>query len=540
MYFLTEEKIAAARESVASRVKNKQFKSPLRLQKARQWVERTGGLPGRIESALAAFRDSDSFYDLDRFLAMKEDVNAACQLISLQYDHIQFDKYSLFDGFPYNNFEEIRAALEDPDAMMLAGFYRDTIIPEINAKQPEIVGISVSYFPQLIPGFLLAREIRKVSPNTYITQGGPVISWGKDILTRQAEGFSRLIDSFCVGEGEPCIAGLVKTIKEGGNPDSIPNLVYFKEGSASVTPLQGREARLETLHTPDYQNMPLAQYLAPERVISLPLTKGCYYNRCKFCNYSFIRMTQYRERPVRLTIKDLEKIVAQTGERVFSFESDVIRPGYLLEFSRALADAGLNIKWHSVMRFEENLDREFFDTLARAGCIRMYLGLESANPRVLKEMDKGTTVAVMQEVLEYCHEAGIATEIGVFVGYPGETAAEAEDSLNFIKRNRDSIDRADTGPFRLLKGAPVAHEVNPACLPPGKTPDDYWYTMEYCHPQHEASREKFQQIIAEIESLYPNLKLLDISQEILYLAKYGKQVLKKLNKNRYGSPAKGE
>jgi radical SAM superfamily enzyme YgiQ (UPF0313 family) len=531
IYFLTKEKIAAARESVASRVKNKEFRSSLLLQKAQQLVESTGWLPGCIELSVAAYRDIEAFYNLDRFLSMKEDINAACQLISFQYNHIQFNKYSLFEEFPYNNFEEIRAALDDPDSIMLAEFYRDTIIPEIKAKQPEIVGISVVYFSQLIPAFLLAVEIRKVSPNTHIIQGGPIISWGKDILIRQADGFSRLIDSFCVGEGEPCIKGLVKTIKQGGNLDSIPNLVYFKERNACVNHIQNQDVRLEMLPTPDYQNMPMAQYLAPERVISLPLTKGCYYNRCKFCNYSFIKMTKYRERPVRLAIKDIEKIVEQTGEKVFSFESDVIRPEYLLRFSRALLDAGLNIKWHSVMRFEKNLDREFFDTLASAGCIRMYLGLESANPRVLKEMNKGTTINVIREVLKYCNEAGIATEIGVFVGYPGETAAEAEDSLNFIIQNRDSIDRADTGPFRLLKGSPVANEVNPACLPPGKTPDDYWYTMEYRSPEQDVHREKYQRIIDEIESLYPNLKLMDISQEILYLARYGKQVLKKLNKN---------
>ena len=153
---------------------------------------------------------------------------------------------------------------------------------------------------------------------------------------------------------------------------------------------------------------------------------------------------------------------------------------------------------------------------------------------------KGTTIDVIGQVLGYCNEAGIATEIGVFVGYPGETAAEAEDSLSFIKQNRDSIDRADTGPFRLLKGAPVALEINPACLPPGKTSDDYWYTMEYCNPEYDAHREKYQQIIEEIESLYPNLKLMDISQEILYLARYGKQVLRTLTNNQSGSSANGE
>ena len=39
IYFLTREKIAAAREAVAARVKNKQFKSSLLLQKARQLLK---------------------------------------------------------------------------------------------------------------------------------------------------------------------------------------------------------------------------------------------------------------------------------------------------------------------------------------------------------------------------------------------------------------------------------------------------------------------------------------------------------------------
>ena len=118
IYFLTEEKIAAVREAVATRVKNKQFMSPILLQKARQLVECTRGLPGRIESSVAAYRYSDTFYDLDRFRAMKEDVNAACQLISLQYDHIQFNTYSFFKEFPYDSFEEIRAAIDDPGSML--------------------------------------------------------------------------------------------------------------------------------------------------------------------------------------------------------------------------------------------------------------------------------------------------------------------------------------------------------------------------------------------------------------------------------------
>ncbi|HLP57321.1 MAG TPA: hypothetical protein VK186_00760, partial [Candidatus Deferrimicrobium sp.] len=293
LYFLKREKVRLAREIVKQRIKNGELTSEHLRQEAEKLLSETMDLPPRIDDSAAGFRDPGIYYNPGSLWAIKADVEAACRLISFQYDptgRLRFGKYSLFEGFSYNRFEEIQAACDDPAAKMLTDFYREKVIPWIVAKQPQLVGFSVPYFPQLIPTFLLAREIRKVSPDTHITCGGPVITWGKETILRQADRFVSLIDSFCVGEGEDCISGLAKTLETKQNFFAVPNLVYLQKGKPAVCSQQHNVVNLGRLSPPDYSGMPMEKYLAPQRLISLPLTKGCYYNRCKFCNYSFIKM----------------------------------------------------------------------------------------------------------------------------------------------------------------------------------------------------------------------------------------------------------
>ncbi|MDQ1351270.1 MAG: anaerobic magnesium-protoporphyrin monomethyl ester cyclase [Acidobacteriota bacterium] len=528
LYFLNGEKVTRAREIVQQQLNNGELTSAHPRQEVEKLLAASADLPQRIEDCAAGFRAPEIFYSPDKLWAIKADAKAAFRLLSLQYDptgRLRFDKYSLFEGFSYNSFEEIRAALEDPAATMLVEFYREKVIPDIIAKTPGLVGFSVPYFPQLLPAFLLAREIRKTSPHTHITYGGPVITWGKETLMRQADQFASLIDSFCIGEGEDCISELAKALEMKQDLSVVPNLVYFQRGKPADGPHRVNAVDLGKLMAPDYSGMPMEKYPAPRRVISLPLTKGCYYNRCRFCNYSFIKMTTYRERPAAAAVRDIEHIIAQTGDRVFSFESDVIRPGYLLEFSRELLRQGVDIKWHAVMRFEKGTSRDFFDVLARAGCVRIYFGLESANPRILQKMDKGAAVEIIQKTLEACSGAGIAAEVGAFLGYPGETVSEARDTLNFIRLNRSHIDRVDTGFFRLLKGAPVVEDLARQGLCPDKTGADYWYTINVPNPTLENDRPTFEGILQELENLFPVLGALDIPEEILYAARFGKAII---------------
>lgn len=527
LYFLDEERLSLAVLGVKERLKHNDISTPALKDEAIRLTADTE-LPGRLGASLEGFRESSRFYDLQDFLNLKQDFRDGCRLISLQYEGIRFEKYSLYEDFPYNSFDDIRSAIDHQGTAMLVEFYRHSFLKEIEQQQPGLLAVSVAFFSQLIPSFVLAEYVRRISPNTHIIMGGPIITWGADTLTRHAESFSTLIDSFCLGEGEHCLTALVKGLENSEDLSKVPNLVYFSDGKVTANPVEELDISLHELHTPDYNSLPMDRYLAPEGIISLPLTKGCYYNKCQFCNYAFIKMSEYRERPVEKTVQDVQRIVDLCGKHVFCFESDVIEPSYLLRFSLQLLKSGVKIKWHAVLRFEESVDQSFFDTLASAGCIRIYFGLESGNPRLLKEMEKGTRREIIEKTLIYCNEAGIAAEVGVFVGYPGETPEEAMDTLNLVRRHRSAISRADAGFFRLLKGAPVVEKINLSQLPEGKDSRDFWYTMEFINDSLESHKETFQHIFETLEGMFPVLTTMDISEEILYLARYGKSFLPQL------------
>jgi anaerobic magnesium-protoporphyrin IX monomethyl ester cyclase len=528
LYQLTRDRVGAAVHRVSDRVENNSFESSDRKEEARALLEKTRDLPQRIEASVAGFRDPGKFYDPETFVSQREDLRTACRILTLQFDRIVFDKYSLFESHSYDGFDEIKAALDDPESVFLRDFYMETIIPQVAAEKPALFGMSVSYFSQLIPSFLLAAEIRKVSPSTHISMGGPVTTWGEHIMVNEASLFSQWIDSFCRGEGELCIGGLVESLGNGAGLDTVPSLVYFAHGQARANPKGSRDIQLKTLATPDYDNMPLDRYLAPDRIISMPLTKGCYYNRCEFCNYAFIKIASYRERPPELAAKDVAQLVERTGERVFSFESDVISPSYLKRFSRALINEGVKIRWHGCMRFERTLDQEFFDILAEAGCIRMYYGMESANQLTLDRMDKGTTVESIEHALKYGYNAGIAVEVGTIVGYPGETPEQARDTLEFIRRNREYIERGDPGLFRMLRGAPIEAGMERHGLTPLRPRDEFWYIIRTDNPRFEAQKKEFLTILREIQDLYPTLTAMDVSEDILQLAMHGRDGVRKI------------
>jgi anaerobic magnesium-protoporphyrin IX monomethyl ester cyclase len=157
----------------------------------------------------------------------------------------------------------------------------------------------------------------------------------------------------------------------------------------------------------------------------------------------------------------------------------VITPRDLKKISQAILDESVEIKWHGVSRFERGMNQELFNLMAKAGCVRLYMGLESTNERLLKLMDKGTTPQRIEKILSMCHKAKIAVEAGIFSGFPSETADEAEETYKFVLKNRQTITRADIGSFRLLKGSPIADNPENYGISLDDSPSKKWHHLDY-------------------------------------------------------------
>jgi hypothetical protein len=166
--------------------------------------------------------------------------------------------------------------------------------------------------------------------------------------------------------------------------------------------------------------------------------------------------------------------------------------------------------------------------MRRAGCARLYMGLESANRRVLQLMDKGTTPERMASILKMCHDAGIAVEAGVFDGFPSETSAEAEETYRFIRDHRHVLTRADVGSFRLLKGAPIAESPERYGITLEDEPKKRWYHLRYTDPTPRALADSEPSAVEKIQSMYPEVSFVDVPEDILYVAARGPHEFQKL------------
>jgi hypothetical protein len=75
--------------------------------------------------------------------------------------------------------------------------------------------------------------------------------------------------------------------------------------------------------------------------------------------------------------------------------------------------------------------------MRKAGCGGIGYGLESGSDSVIKSIGKHFSISVAENVIRNTHNAGIKTSINIITGFPTETKEDFEQTVGFIKRNRD-------------------------------------------------------------------------------------------------------
>jgi radical SAM superfamily enzyme YgiQ (UPF0313 family) len=98
-----------------------------------------------------------------------------------------------------------------------------------------------------------------------------------------------------------------------------------------------------------------------------------------------------------------------------------------------MIEADLNLRWMTLVRASvlENVDPGL---LRRAGCIEVQLGLESADPLVLENMNKKASPEVYEKVLTQLLAAGINCSCYLIFGFPGETDQSVQRTVAFMKK----------------------------------------------------------------------------------------------------------
>jgi hypothetical protein len=410
-----------------------------------------------VEAAKAILKDGEAFFDIDRFNWARRVLSLGCEILSAPYHPTRWSLLDYqMDASPYRT-EELLRAVENPEENLFLEFYR-RILPSLLSVKPDLVGISIATYHQVLPGLTLSRLLKEAGLPTAV--GGTLFTKLVDRFPEVPSLF-RLADHFIVFEGEQALLHLLEALEGERKMEEVENLVYAEGGKVRINrPFHGED--LDALPTPDFDGLPWDRYLTPRPVLPLALSKGCYWRRCTFCEIHHSHSQagrSYRSRKMEKVLEDVDTLSRRHGTPYFLFTDECVSPGRLRSLSKGILAAGLSVEWLAYARFEKALNRELAHLIARAGCRKLMLGLESANPRILDRMKKGVDLDHCRRVLRDLQEEGVAVHLFCMIGFPTETEAEAQKTLDFVLEQREVVESIgfsmDMGAFTLARHSEI-------------------------------------------------------------------------------------
>ncbi|MBS4535036.1 radical SAM protein [Clostridium sp. D2Q-14] len=388
-----------------------------------------------IENAKSILNDRNAVFDKNKYLFAERIICNAYEIFSIYTSPISIHNNSMNFDKEFKEFDQILEYIEDCEAVkILEGYYEDIITCELDTKV-RLVGFSINNIAQLINSIIISKLIKR-KYNVHITFGGAFLSANSSELIKWNKLFD-IIDSIILYDGEHALVSLYNKIINNEDYSSNLNTIIKNDNKIIQSPNLIVES-LDDLPSPDYDGLPMEKYLSPELLISLPVSRGCYGN-CSFCGYKNNYSAKWREESVDIAIKKIKALKQKYNSRYFFFSVATMSPKMARELSSQIIEENLNIIWSTGIRMEKGFDKETIQLMSESGCMRVDIGVESSNQRVLNMMNKFTKIGHYDEIMNNMQLYGILPYIYIIRDFPTETIKEWNDTLIFLNKWKDSI-----------------------------------------------------------------------------------------------------
>jgi len=299
--------------------------------------------------------------------------------------------------------------------------------------RPEVVGVYTNLMTKrAVLG--IVRFIRERLPGTRVVLGGPEV-------THHAEKFlEHGADVIVVGEGEETMTALVQAWEQGTPLAEVAGIVFRDQGGVVRTPKRALLRSLDELPMPKRDALDLTPYLRAWRekhgtsAISISTMRGCPYT-CRWCSRAVYGGT-YRRRSPKLVVDEIELVTQRYRPDSLWFVDDVftINHGWLEALTVELERRNLRVRYECITR-ADRMNERVAALLKRSGCFRVWIGAESGSQKILDAMDRRVKVEQVGDMIRLCKGLGIETGTFIMLGYPGETEADIDATIDHLKRS---------------------------------------------------------------------------------------------------------
>lgn len=333
----------------------------------------------------------------------------------------------------------IAAVLEQAghDVFFLDGVFaaEDDFIRLIRREGIELVGLlMLGYGWSKGQGFL--RRLREACPDVRIAVGGP---W-PDVMQRECLEENEAVDFAGAGDGEPILLDLVRCLESGGDLAGVRGIAWRDGATIVVNERAALVMDLDTLPFPARHLVDLRSYRpAIGHYQRLPCTtiigqRGCRH-RCIFCHTNTWMRHGERYRSPGNVVDEMEELERRHGVRDLLFWDNNLTADIDNISARCEEKLrrGLRVIWSGNTR-SDTFDLETARLMARAGCWKLLIGIESGVQTHLNTLRKGETLAQMERAVAICRQVGIRVFATFIFGIPGERFEDGLQTIEFAKK----------------------------------------------------------------------------------------------------------
>ena len=321
--------------------------------------------------------------------------------------------------------EILDASAEDMD-------FKD-VEKELLKRKPDLVALT-ALTPTIGIALETAQVVKETLPDSIVVMGGyhPTFNF---IETLEDEN----VDIVIRGEGEYIMLNLVQALENQSSLHDVKGIVFEDKNSKEivVNPEAPLIQDLDELPFPALNLLPMKKYRLLDmdtHMTTMITTRGCPM-QCSFCSSAAMHGKKIRERSVENIVDEIEYLKTNYDIDTIAFMDDTftLKKRKVMAICDEILKRNIEIMWGCTSRVD-TLDEKLLKKMKEAGCITIFIGVESADQQQLDNMCKNTTIAKIENAFKIAHKLKIRTIASVALGMPGDTKEIMNKTVKFVHK----------------------------------------------------------------------------------------------------------
>lgn len=321
--------------------------------------------------------------------------------------------------------EILDASAEDMD-------FKD-VEKELLKRKPDLVALT-ALTPTIGRALETAQVVKETLPNSIVVMGGyhPTFNF---IETLEDEN----VDIVIRGEGEYIMLNLVQALENQSSLHDVKGIVFEDKNSKEivVNPEAPLIQDLDELPFPALNLLPMKKYRLLDmdtHMTTMITTRGCPM-QCSFCSSAAMHGKKIRERSIENIVDEIEYLKTNYDIDTIAFMDDTftLKKRKVMAICDEILKRNIEIMWGCTSRVD-TLDEKLLKKMKEAGCITIFIGVESADQQQLDNMCKNTTIAKIENAFKIAHKLKIRTIASVALGMPGDTKEIMNKTVKFVHK----------------------------------------------------------------------------------------------------------